>query len=90
MVRRMSMMTHGARLWPKAGQAIAGLVLLGLITLGGCAAPAVRQQRFVSRPNMLFSDSLAWNYNAPRLLPQLAPGFAGAGASQNSGCTSCR
>ena len=86
----MSTMTIGTLPWPKAGQAIASLVFLGLIALGGCTAPAVRQQRLVSRPNMLFSDSLAWNYDAPRLLPQIAPGFAGAGASQNSGCTSCR
>lgn len=56
----------------------------------GCSSPAVRQQRLVSRPNMIFSDSPAFNYNSPRLLPQIAPGFASAGASQNSGCTSCR
>jgi len=61
-----------------------------VLALAGCSSPAVRQQRLVSRPNMLFSDSPAFTYNSPRLLPQLAPGFAGAGASQNSGCTSCR
>lgn len=63
------------------------LVAAGLV---GCSAPAVRQQRLVSRPNMTFSDSPAFIYNSPRLLPQLATGFAGSGAAQNSGCTSCR
>jgi hypothetical protein len=56
----------------------------------GCSSPAVRQQRLVAKPNMLFSDSAAFSYNSPKLLPQLAPGFAGSGGAQNSGCTSCR
>jgi hypothetical protein len=57
--------------------------------LVGCASPAGRQQRWVAKPNMTFSDSAAFSYNSPRLLPQIAPGF-GADAAQNSGCTSCR
>jgi hypothetical protein len=61
-----------------------------VLALAGCSSPALRQQRLISRPNMLFSDSPAFTYNSPRLLPQIATGFAGAGASQNSGCTSCR
>jgi len=64
------------------------LALLAL--LAGCSSPAVRQQRLVARPNMTFSDSVAFTYNSPRLLSQLATGFAGSGAAQNSGCTSCR
>ena len=64
--------------------------LLVAILLGGCAAPAVRQQRLVARPNMTFSDSAVFTYNSARLLPQLAPGFASSGGAQNSGCTSCR
>lgn len=56
----------------------------------GCSAPAVRQQRLVSKPNMTFSDSAVFTYSSPRLLPQIGPGFPGGDASQNSGCTSCR
>ena len=66
------------------------LTLVALLLLTGCASPAVRQQRFVAKPNMTFSDSAAFTYNSTRLLPQLAPGLGGSGASQNSGCTSCR
>ena len=58
--------------------------------LAGCSTPAVRQQRLVAQPNMTFSDSAVWVYNGPRLLPQIAPGFPGGDASQNSGCSSCR
>ena len=65
------------------------LPLAVLAFLAGCSSPAVRQQRLVARPNMTFSDSATLSYNSPRLLPQLAPGFAGSGAAQNSGCTSC-
>jgi len=61
-----------------------------MVLLAGCSSPAVRQQRLVAKPNMLFSDSAAFTYNSPKLLPQLAPGFAGSGGAQNSGCTSCR
>lgn len=73
----------------KALSALA-IALLATGALVGCSAPSMRQQRFVSRANMIFSDSPTFTYNSPRLLPQLAPGFASAGASQNSGCTSCR
>lgn len=66
------------------------LALVALLLLTGCASPAVRQQRMVAKPNMTFSDSAAFTYNSTRLLPQLAPGLGGSGASQNSGCTSCR
>lgn len=60
------------------------------MVLVGCAAPAVRQQRLVSKPGMTFADSVVFAYNSPRLLPQIAPGFPGGDASQNSGCSSCR
>lgn len=66
----------------------AGLLLLLLLT--GCAAPAVRQQRLVAKPNMTFTDSAVFSYNASRLLPQMATGLAGSSGAQNSGCTSCR
>jgi hypothetical protein len=64
--------------------------MLALLAVGGCANPAVRPQRLVAKPNMTFSDSAVLTYNAPRLLPQIGPGFPGGDASQNSGCSSCR
>ncbi len=64
--------------------------LLALLLVTGWAAPAVRKQRFVSKPNMLFSDSAVFTYNSARLLPQLEPGSATSGGAQNAGCTACR
>ena len=66
------------------------LPLAVLALLAGCSSPAVRQQRLIARPNMTFSDHVAFSYNSPRLLSQFATGFGGSGAAQNSGCTSCR
>ena len=66
------------------------LPLAVLVLLAGCSTPAVRQQRLIAKPNMTFSDSVAFTYNSPRLLSQFATGFGGSGAAQNSGCTSCR
>jgi hypothetical protein len=60
------------------------------VLLAGCSVPAVRQQRLVAKPGMTFSDSAAFSYNSPRLLPQMATGLSAAGGPQNSGCTSCR
>ena len=68
---------------------VAGLVLVAA-ALAGCSSPAVRSQRLVAKTNMTISSSAAFSYNSSKLMPQLAPGIAGAGASQNSGCTSCR
>lgn len=61
-----------------------------MAVLAGCSLPTASQQRLVARSNMLFSDSAVFTYQSPKLLPQLAPGFAGSGGAQNSGCTSCR
>jgi len=61
-----------------------------IVFFAGCAAPPMSQQRLVAKPNMTFSDSPVFTYNSPRLLPQIAPGFPGGDASQNSGCSSCR
>ena len=68
----------------------AGFSPVAVLLLAGCSSPAVRQQRLVSKPNMLFSDSAAFTYNSARLLPQLEPGSAASGGAQNAGCTACR
>jgi len=77
---------------PKRRPAVARCLAVptALLVLAGCSSPAVRQMRLVSKPNMTFSDSTVFTYNSPRLLPQIAPGFPGGDASQNSGCSSCR
>ena len=69
----------------------ASLVLssLALFVVCGCQGPRVSQQRLVSQPNMLFSDSLPLNFSS-RLIPQLETGAAGSGGAANSGCTACR
>ena len=77
--------------WARLGRPTR-LLALGFAgtVLAGCTALKPNEQRLVAKPNMTFSDSAAFSYNAPRLLPQLATGFAAAGGPQNSGCTSCR
>lgn len=64
-------------------------ILLTLSVAMGCQAPSVSQQRLVSQPNMLFSDSLPLSFGS-RLIPQLETGAAGSGGAANSGCTACR
>lgn len=69
------------------------LVSLGsllILSWVGCTALRPNEQRLVAKPNMTFSDSATLVYNSSRLFPQLASGFATAGGTQNSGCTSCR
>ena len=66
------------------------VLLAAVLLLAGCSSPTVRQQRLVSKPNMLFSDSSVFTYNSARLLPQLEPGSATSGGAQNAGCTACR
>ncbi len=62
-------------------------ILCGLL-LSGCAVP-VHQQRLVSQPNMQFSDSPVFSYQA-RQLTQIESGAAAYGGAQAAGCTSCR
>jgi hypothetical protein len=50
---------------------------------------AANQQRLVSKPNMVFSESAVFSYDN-KLLPQLEPGSAFSGGGQCSGCTSCK
>jgi hypothetical protein len=62
-------------------------ILCGIL-LSGCAVP-VHEQRLVSQPNMQFSDSPVFSYQA-RQLTQIESGAAASGGAQAAGCTSCR
>ena len=60
--------------------------------VGGHGAPIVgvgREQRLVSKPNMLFSRSAVYTYSS-RIMPQLQPGLAISGGAPPSTCTVCR
>lgn len=85
-------LTPRLRPWKRIGRFALGSIVMSLTAIGlaGCSSPAVRQQRLVSKTGMTFSDSAVQNYNSPRLLPQIASGFPGGDASQNSGCSTCR
>jgi len=63
--------------------------LAAAMILPGCASVGVHQQRLVSKPNMLFTDSAVFIYS-PKLLVQMEPGSAATGGAQAAGCTSCR
>ncbi len=54
-----------------------------------CGCVGVHEQRLVSKPNMLFSESCVLNYQ-PRLLVQTEPGLALSGGARAAACTSCR
>ena len=69
--------------------ALLGLGLAVAFILSGCSSVGVHQQRMVSKPNMLFSDSAIFAYH-PKLLVQMEPGSAATGGAQAAGCTSCR
>jgi hypothetical protein len=57
--------------------------------LCGCATPTGRGPWLVSKPNMQFSETRA--FNAPsRIGLQLEPGRVVTGGAQASVCTSCR
>jgi hypothetical protein len=55
----------------------------------GCVAVAPNEQRLVSKPNMVFSESAVFGYDN-KLLSQMEPGSAFSGGCQSSGCTSCK
>lgn len=59
------------------------------VLIAGCRAVPVHQQRLVARPNMQFSDSPVFAYQAA-ILSQIETGAAGTGGAQAAGCTSCR
>ena len=63
-------------------------VLLLILVCTGCVSVGPNEQRLVSKPNMVFSESAVFSYEN-KLLPQLEPGSAVSGG-QTSGCTSCK
>jgi len=70
--------------WSRAGAA----VLLAL-SVAGCSTVPVSQQRLVSKPNMLFSNSSVYAYTS-RVLPQTQPGLMDSGGTAGSVCTACQ
>ncbi len=65
------------------------LLVWVLIAASGCTHVKVTEQRLVSKPNMLFSDSPVFNYQS-RFISQIEPGSAADGGNQGTGCTTCQ
>lgn len=65
------------------------LVAAIILLCAGCATVGPQEQRLVSKPNMVFSESAVFSYT-DKLLPQTEPGFASTGGAQAGGCTSCK
>lgn len=65
------------------------LVVAIVLLCAGCTTVGPHEQRLVSKPNMVFSESPVFSYT-DRLLPQTEPGFATTGGAQAGGCTSCK
>jgi len=59
------------------------------ILLPACASVGPDRQRLVSKPNMLFSDTSAFNYQS-KLLFQTESGSGFVAGGKAAGCTSCR
>jgi len=69
---------------------VGGFCLALLIpALTGCIAVGIHEQGLVSKPNMLFSESAAFQYDCPTL-SQLEPGLAFSGGAQATTCTACQ
>ncbi len=65
------------------------IILILLAALAGCSTVDIADQRLVSKPNMVFSDSDVFDYsNGAHSI--MEPGTAGSGGGQASGCTSCK
>ena len=64
------------------------ILVVGLV-LAGCATVPPQEQRLVSKPNMQFSRSAAFDYSS-RVMPAILPGLATSGGAQASTCTLCR
>jgi hypothetical protein len=65
------------------------LVTVLALAGGGCAEVGPRQQRLVSKADMVFSASAFMGYENP-LLEQVEPGAAFCAGAQSGGCTSCK
>jgi len=63
--------------------------LLLLLLCAGCVSVAPNEQRLVSKPNMVFSQSAVFNYQNS-LLQQMEPGSPFSAPGQCGGCTSCK
>ena len=55
----------------------------------GCTNVSVTQQRLLSKPNMVFSDSSVFDYGATAYA-YVEPGTSSSGGAQASGCTACK
>ena len=64
-------------------------LLVGLVGCGSVGQVSISDQRLVSKPNMLFSQSGVFVYQN-RLIAQIEPGSATSGGGQAAGCTSCK
>ena len=73
------------------GRILFGLVLFLAVFWGGagCKSVPMVEQRLVSKPNMVFSDSPVFAYQW-QVLTQIEPGSALSGGAQAAGCTACR
>lgn len=67
---------------------VVGVILL-VGTIAGCKAVPIMQQRLVSKPNMVFSDSPVFSYQS-QVVSQIEPGSALSGGAQAAGCTACQ
>jgi len=64
--------------------------LVGMVWMTtGCGTVPLQQQRLVSKPNMVFSDSPVYAFPSG-LLAQVEPGTASSGGAQVAGCTACQ
>jgi hypothetical protein len=66
-----------------------GSLMVAALLGSGCTTVGVHEQRLVSKPNMQFSRSMIYSYDA-RLLSQVQPGRDATGGAQASSCTLCR
>ncbi len=72
----------------KPAHLTAGLALAVLPLLGGCSAVSPYEQRLVSKPNMLFSETGSFVYHA-KLWAQTEPGSMFSGGARSVGCSAC-
>jgi hypothetical protein len=78
----------GSRIVAKRLKPICCLAVL-VVAGCGCASVGPRQQRLVSKPDMVFSEPAFLSYQN-QLLQQVEPGSAFSGGAQSGGCTSCK